>query len=396
MFNVLAFFAFLSSFLTMWQWVVAWCFPLHRRSVNTRTAPAVTLLKPLKGRDENTADCIRSWLAQDYWGETQVLFGVASADDPVCELLSGLIAEYPAVNARLIICREALGTNGKVSSLIQLLRQAEHDVIVVSDADVFVPRDFLANVVAPLRDRSVGLVNCFYRLANPTNLPTRWEAIATNADFWSQVLQGQSIAPLDFALGAVMATRREELAKIGGFEALADHLADDFQLGNRVVRFAGKSIEVCPVVADCRSAPMSWQEAWTHQLRWARTIRVCKPLPYALSIVSNATFWPLFWVIIQPEDASLWTLAVCLCIRIATALSLQNRLGRVAGQWWYWWLPPVKDLLQCALWVAAFFGNDIVWRGQRFRLQRDGRLVASGSKFGVEEASGATIQSATD
>jgi len=361
----------------MWQWVVARCFPLHRRNAISVGAPDVTLLKPLKGRDENTAACIRSWLTQSYSGQVQVLFGVASADDPVCELLRGLMAEYPTADARLVLCDEVLGTNAKVSSLIQLLRCAQHELIVVSDADVFVPRDFLANVVVPLGDRSVGLVNCFYRLANPTTLAMRWEAVSTNADFWSQVLQGQSLAPLDFALGAVMATRRKELDKIGGFEALADHLADDFQLGNRMVNLANKSIAVCPVVADCRSAPMNWREAWTHQLRWARTIRVCRPLPYALSIVSNATFWPLLWVLLQPEEASLWTLAVCLFIRIVTALSLQNRLGRIAGLWWFWWLPPVKDLLQCPLWAASFFGNDIVWRGQRFRLQRDGRLVES-------------------
>ena len=375
MFIVLAFLAVLSLLLTLWQWVVAWRFPLHRRVEDKAFVPAVTLLKPLKGLDENTIACLRSWLVQAYPGAMQVLFGVASADDPVCELVRQLIREYPKLDLQLIICRESLGVNAKVSSLIQLLRLAQHEVIVVSDADVLAPRDFLLNAIAPLRVAEIGLVNCFYRLANPTTVAMRWEALAINADFWSQVLQGQSLAPLDFALGAVMISRREQLTKIGGFEALADYLADDFQLGNRIVRLAGKRIALCPVVVDCLSAPMNWREAWAHQLRWARTIRVCKPLPYAFSLLSNATFWPLLWVAAQPAKWALLTLAVSLLIRIVTAQTLQRRLGAVAGQDRFWWLAPIKDLLQVVLWASAFFGNHIIWRGQQLRLQRDGRLV---------------------
>jgi ceramide glucosyltransferase len=371
---VLASLAVLSLLLTLWQWVVAWRFPLHQRVKKSTFTPPVTFLKPVKGLDDKTMECLSSWLKQDYPGAIQVLFGVASPEDPVCALVRQLIRENPARNAQLIICPESLGVNAKVSTLIQLLRLAQHEVIAVSDADVFVPSDFLVNAVAPLCEPGVGLVNCFYRLAEPVTLAMRWEAIAINADFWSQVLQGKTLQPLDFALGAVMTTRREQLKKIGGFEALADYLADDFQLGNRIVH-TGSSIALCPVVVDCRSASMNWREAWAHQLRWARTIRVCKPLPYAFSILSNATLWPLLWVVMQPGKWSLITFAVCLFVRMVMAQMLQKRLSPAGGQSCFWWLVPVKDLLQFAIWMSAFFGNHIVWRGHRFRLQRDGRLV---------------------
>jgi len=320
-------------------------------------------------------NCLRSWATQDYSGPVQLLLGTATEDDPACELVRRLIREHPGANARLIVCGESRGANGKVSSLIQLMRAAHHDVIVVSDADVLAPRDFLVNALAPLRDPEVGLVNCFYRLANPSTVAMRWEAIATNADFWSQVLQGRSLWPLDFALGAVMATRRAQLEAIGGFESLADYLADDFQLGNRIARMAGKRIALSPLVVDCLDAPMNWGKAWAHQLRWSRTIRVCKPLPYAFSILHNATFWPLLWAVAQPMKWSLITLAVCLLVRVVTAQMLQNRLGAVKRQGRFCWLAPVKDLLQFVLWALAFFGSHIVWRGHRFRLQRDGRLT---------------------
>jgi ceramide glucosyltransferase len=292
-------------------------------------------------------------------------------------LVDNLIRKYPQANAQLVLCHEALGANAKVSSLIQLARSAEHDIIVVSDADVLVPRDFLLNVVEPLREPEVGLVNCFYRLANPSTAAMRWEAVAINVDFWSQVLQGQSLAPLDFALGAVMATHRDQLEQIGGFESLANHLADDFHLGNRIARVCSKRIALCPVVVDCLSAPMTWEEVWTHQSRWSRTIRVCKPGPYAASILSNATLWPLLWALAQPGALSAAMLGLCLTVRIVSAVTLQARFGKVAGQIMYWWLVPVKDLLQFALWANAFAGNHVEWRGQRFRLLRDGRLITT-------------------
>ena len=375
MLTFFAILALLSILLSLWQWVATWSFPLHRRVSAGGFTPGVTVLKPLKGLDDNVIGCLRSWFTQDYAGAMQTILGVASPDDPACDAVRQLIKEFSNCDAQLLVCPESLGVNGKVSSLIQMQRQAKHNITVVSDADVLVPRDFLANVVAPLREPAVGLVNCFYRLANPVNVGMRWEAVAINADFWSQVLQGRSLQPLDFALGAVMATRRAELEKIGGFESLADYLADDFQLGNRVVRIAGKRIELCPVVVDCRHGPMTWGEVWAHQLRWARTVRVCKPLPYFASVLSNATLWPLLWVLLQPGKWSLATLAMALFIRVVAAFALQKRLGFVPGQAAYWWLPPLKDLFQFALWIGAFAGQHIVWRGQRLRLQPDGRLV---------------------
>ncbi|MEO6182472.1 MAG: glycosyltransferase, partial [Verrucomicrobiota bacterium] len=276
---VLGFLAVLSCGLVLWQWLAALRFPLHQRVAEKQFFPPVTLLKPLKDCDAETKRCLQSWFAQDYDGPVQILFGVASQDDPVCELVRQLHSENPQVEAALIVCAESLGPNAKISTLIQLEKIARHEVVVISDADVCVSQDFLANAVQPLADEKVGLVNCFYRLANPSTIAMHWEAIAINADFWSQVLQSQTLKPLDFALGAAMATRRAQLKQIGGFESLVDFLADDYQLGNKIAR-TGKQIVLSPVVVECWEAPMNWKRVWVHQLRWARTIRVCQPAPF--------------------------------------------------------------------------------------------------------------------
>ena len=390
--------ALLSLALTLWQWLVARRFPLHQRAPapssppdprssqrkealtsaarpsSLAPQPPLTLLKPLKGCDPATEDCLRSWFTQQYTGPTQILFGVAAADDPVCGIVRKLLQKFPGSDAQLVVCGPLLGTNAKVSQLMEVECLAKHDLLIISDADVRVPPDLLANIIAPLQQPKVGLVNCFYRLANPTTLAMQWEAIAVNADFWSQVLQSQSLKPIDFALGAVMALPRKQLAEIGGFKALVDCLADDYQLGNRIAR-RGYRIALSPVVVECWSAPMDWLAVWKHQLRWARTIRVCQPVPYFFSILSNATLWPLLWLLAEPAAAVGAFACFCWLTRILTALNLEHRLTQCRPPSSHLWLVPIKDLLQAAIWLLAFLGNRVEWRGQRMCLRRDGTLV---------------------
>jgi ceramide glucosyltransferase len=393
--------ACLSLVLLLWQWVVAWRFPLHQRSGDAAYAPALTLLKPLKSCDASTEDCLRSWFTQQYTGPTQILFGVASAADPVVEVVRKLIREHPDRDAQLVVCGDLRGANAKASKLAELEKLAKHELLVISDADVRVAPDFVANTVAllgPGRDAScpenvqgtspvpadprvnpatppgdVGLVTCLYRLANPSTLAMQCEAIAVNADFWSQVLQSRSLKPLDFALGGVMITRRKRLAELGGFASLADCLADDYQLGNRIAR-KGYRIALSSVVAECWDPPMTWAQVWKHQLRWARTIRVCQPAPYFFSILSNTMLWPWLWLIANPASPPLLFAGATCAVRMLAATHLQTRLTQSGAHWPFFWLTPLKDLMHVAVWFCAFAGNRIEWRGQRFHLRRDGTL----------------------
>ena len=166
-FNVIfAALALLSFALALWQFLAARKFPLHQRIADANFAPAISILKPLKGCDDTTADSLQSWLKQNYAGQTQILFGVADPSDPVCKIVRELLQKNPGVMRNSSFAKN-LGANAKVAKLAQLEKLAQHDLILISDADVRVPPDFLANFVAPLRDEKIGLVNCFYRLANP-------------------------------------------------------------------------------------------------------------------------------------------------------------------------------------------------------------------------------------
>jgi ceramide glucosyltransferase len=368
---ILGFVAVLSAGLNIWQWIAAGRFPLHRRTGKRDFAPGVTLFKPLKGADEETRACLESWVDQDYSGPLQILFGVADETDPVCKIVQDLQDRYPNRAIELLACNPILGANAKVSTLRYLQQRAEHPFWVISDADVFAPQDLLGELVQKFQRPDVALVNCFYELPPARTVTMLWENIGVNADFWSQVCQSNSLKPMNFALGAVMAVRRGEMEMIDGFEPLLDQLADDYQLGRRLAN-KGKKIELCNLVVECREGEKGFIDVFKHQLRWARTIRVCQPGPYFASILSNTTIWTLGWFLVSPESR---LAPFCLFVRTVTAVHNEYRITRSAAQALEGLLAVPKDVAQFFVWLCAFVGNTVVWRGEKFRVKRGGQLV---------------------
>jgi len=385
--------AVISFVLTFWRWAASRRFPIHQRLENVLSYAPVTILKPVKGLESNSEKCFESWFAQQYDAPVQILFGVASANDPVCPLLRRLIETHPNTDAQLVVCSKQLALNRKISTLMQLEPLIRHSVVVISDADVLAPPDILKNNTPLLEKPNIGLVNCFYRLANPTTAAMRWEAIGVNVDFWSQVLQARDIGKVDFALGAVMTLSLENLKKIGGFASLADYLADDYQLGHRIA-MTGKEIAFSTVPVDCWESAHTWTQAWTHQLRWARTIRICKPIPYFFSIIGNATIWPLLLffaplfsgAVVYPRQIPLITFFIssfCLMFRVISAIDQQARISQAKNHFTFVWMVLLKDILDFLVWALSFVGNKIEWRGEQFRVIEYGKLEPL-----VSEASG--------
>lgn len=355
---VLGILAALSFALFLWQFLLGMRFRFDQQ-LSPTSFPPITILKPLRGYDSQTEGCLRTWLEQDYPAPVQVLFGVASEDDPAVQLICNRL------KSEAIICPKVLGPNAKVSTLAQLEPLIQADLVIISDADVAVPKDFLRRIAAFFEANRPALASCLYRLSGATNLPMRLEAFMVNSDFWSQVLQSIALKPMNFALGAAMVITREALTQLGGFRAIVDYLADDFQLGNRT---KGK-VALCPITVECRSSPMSWHQVWSHQIRWARTVRVCQPIPFFFSILSNPTIWLLVWAI-----ASAAWIPACSAIVLRSlggALLERKLTGGVSSIF----LAPVSDFLRAIFWFLAFCGNRISWGGRTFRVSRGGKLL---------------------
>ncbi len=187
-------------------------------------------------------------------------------------------------------------------------------------------------------------------------------------------MQARSLAPVDFALGAVMSMPASILQKIGGFAPLADYLADDYELGQSIAQVGGR-IDFIDIVVDCREAPAGWDEVWKHQLRWSRTIRTCRPVSYFLSLLGNATLWPLLWLAAAGNSRAELFFAGAMLFRIVSAAQQQRRLTQSYEHLSSCWLVPVKDLLDSVIWAAAFWGDRIEWRGEPYRILDGGKLV---------------------
>jgi len=365
------FFSVLSFAILVWQWVAGMNIPLHQRDKQIKLSnyPSVTLFKPLKGCDSQTIKCITSWITQDYPGSLQILFGVADPNDPVISPLKKLLKSFPHTNTQIVICSGNKGLNKKVSTLIQLSTLATGKIWIMSDADVFAPSDLLLNLVVPLDNPANGAVNCFYRMVGAQSFAMSFESIAVNADFWSQVAQSLCLSEQNFCLGAVIALKADFFKTIGGYEPLADMLADDYHIGNRMYK-SGKRIILSHVVVDCVASPMSFRAIWAHQLRWARTIRFERPVSYALSILSNCSFWALLWACVGFSSYRFLWLAFVILFRTITTFNLEKKILKGTKTKTYAWMAVPKDIFAFVQWISAFLSQHVVWQGNVLKVKR--------------------------
>lgn len=374
--SIWAVLAGLSLVTNVWQFAVGLLTPIHRRLRLTGKASGVTILKPLRGKDGRSRNCLRSWFTLRYPGPIQLLFGVRDPNDPIIEVVRELMTEFPEFDAQLVICPESLGPNAKVSTLMQLEPSIRHPLVVISDADVLAPFDFLTTVVSCFDDPAIGMVSNLYRMANPTNFASYWEAVVVNADFWAQVLQARQLGPIRFALGAAMTIRRDALQRMGGFASVVNFLADDNQLARRVAQLPAQ-LAIAPVVVECWESPAGWSQVWAHQLRWARTIRVCQPISYFFSLITSLTFWAFLWLVLG--GGSMLGFGVSVVLRVLMASALANRILKDDDNPCHPFLvgltAPIKDFLSVAIWTMAFGGRTVHWRGHQYRVSRNGQMV---------------------
>lgn len=336
--------------------------------------PGVTVLKPLKGLEPGTRECLESFLTQDYH-PYQVIFGLPDSREPALAMLMELRQAFPQREIEILICPESLGLNPKISTLRQMEPQARYDCLVISDSDVKVAPDFLSHAVAALLEPQVGLVSCPYRAGPAETAGARLEALTIAADFIPSVATAYYVEGIRFALGATMILTRPVLQRIGGLAALADFLADDYQLGRRVAQ-AGLKVKLLPEVVETHNPMLSFKEYLAHQLRWARTYRVCRPKGYLAYGITHALVYSVAFLLTSGlAPAALALTAATLALRGAVACFSEYHCLRGTLPWQALWLLPLKDFLSFGLWLLSFLGNRVTWKDRRFQITPEGKLV---------------------
>ncbi len=334
--------------------------------------PPVSVLKPLLKDDGHLYDNLRSFCAQDY-PEFEVLFGVQDEHDPAVRVVDRLIHEFPQRDLRLIVDTRVIGTNRKMCNVANLCREAKYGLFVLADSDMRVGPDYLGAVVSPLRDASVGLVTCLYKSVARRDLGSTLAAMFVNEWFFPAALVAARLERMRHAFGATIACRRDQITDIGGFETLADYLADDYVLGALISRH-GLSVALSPYVVENVVGEKRLSSHFFRELRWTRTFRTVRPLSYFLSLVTHGIPLSLLLVWVSAfQTYALLTLALQIALRwgtgfmIYTALQLPAPPGRLA-------LVPLRDGLSFVMWILSFLGRRVRWNDRCLRVDRDGKL----------------------
>ncbi len=384
--------AYLTTFLTVaglgyyvLALVSARSFARKVRQARPEFAPAVSILKPVKGWDHEMYAAFRSHCLQEYPGEVELLFGVSSPDDAAVAAVADLQLEFPAVSIRLIACPELLGTNGKVSNLVQMLPYARHSYVLINDSDILVGPKYLRRVMAGFAEQSasgrrVGMVTAPYRGRahgvggrGPT-LGSKMEALGIATDFIAGVLTARKLeGGIRFGLGSTLALSREALEAAGGLLPVVNYLADDYELGARVYQ-AGYDVALSSEVVETFVPAYTFREFLAHQIRWSRSTRDSRKWGYAGLLFTYGLPWAccnLLATGLSLESMALFALVLLARVSLALAVGL-GVLGDVQVLRDIWLLLP-RDMVGLGLWAWSFAGDTVAWRGQRFAL-KDGKL----------------------
>ena len=338
-----------------------------------QNTPPVSILKPLKGTDPEMYESFRSHCLQDY-PEYEIVFGVSDPEDPAIELVRRLKLEFPQRAIRLVVCDKNLGSNTKVSNLVQMLPEARYQYLIVNDSDIRVERDYLQRVVPPLTDPKVGMVTCLYRGVASATLGSRLESLGISTDFCGGVLAARLLEGIRFGLGSTLAFRRGDLKAVGGFEGLLDYLADDYEIGNRIVSL-GLEGRLSDVVVETFLPPYNTREFVAHQLRWARTVRDARRWGYVGLVWTFGLPWAVLVLLAANGAGWAWALLGGTAVmRLAMAVVVGRLLLEDRHVVPYLWLIPLRDAAAVMVWIASFAGHTVAWRGDSFTL-KNGRLI---------------------
>jgi ceramide glucosyltransferase len=336
------------------------------------STPPVTVLKPLSGAEPGLFDALDSFCRQTYVGPVQVVFGLQDPDDPALTVVRRIQAAHPGLDIAVVVETAARGVNRKIANVINMMAVANHEILVLSDSDVVAPPDYLDQVVGALQQPGVGLVTCFYAGRPAGGFWSQLAAMGVTYQFLPNAALGAGFGLAEPSMGSTLALTRQTLARIGRFEAFADHLADDYEIG-RAVRAQSLRIARPPLILGHLSHERSLNALMAHELRWGRTIRLIEGAGYFGSIVTYALPLGLIGAtLLGFSEVSLALVLAILVSRLILKLRIDAALGaRAKGLW----LLPLRDVLSFVVFLASLTGASVSWRGRRYRVGPDGVLA---------------------
>jgi ceramide glucosyltransferase len=343
-----------------------------------REWPPVSVLKPLHGIEQQLEANLESFFLQDY-PEYEVLFAVDEANDGALPVARAVCARHPEITSKIVINGVAEWPNPPAWSLAAMAREAQHNILVTSDSDVMVGRNYLHEVVSPLLEREAGMVTCIYRGRNAGGFWSALDGMGMSVEMTAGVLVAKLMEGMNFGLGPTIAVRRDALNAIGGYQAIGEYFSNDFIIGNLIAE-RGYKVVLSRHIVDHVVPAMTFRRMWRRQLRWAMGTKYSRPkghfgtglifaVPFGILGLAGGLltahgyfgFSILLWALLN---------RIIECLVIGYGVMRDRKCLNEA------WLYPVRDLFGFSLWVASYLGNNSVWRRGNFALARGGKIIS--------------------
>jgi ceramide glucosyltransferase len=335
--------------------------------------PPVSVLKPVRGLDPDAYENFASFCRQDY-PEYEIVFCIDEDDERVRAAIEKLIRDFPERRIRVLLGSGRSAANDKVAKLARLVREARHEVLVISDSDVRARPDYVRTLVEPLADPEVGAVTCFYMQMDEKTFVEKVQAVSMISDFYAGILVARELDGVKFTLGPTIATTRARLAGFGGYEAIENCPADDLLVG-RLIADQGYEVRLLPYTVATVADYQSLRELLQKRLRWIVEMRSMRPWGHFGLLLTQGLPWSLAAVAVhRSEGVALGYLGTYCVLRLAMLWTIGMRGLKRRAFWKKAPLIAVWDALAFGMWLSSFLRTRFRWRGGEYCI-RDGKLV---------------------
>jgi ceramide glucosyltransferase len=334
--------------------------------------PGISILKPLKGLDDNLFDNLASICMQDY-PEYEVIFSLRDQNDPAYKVAGKIKDKYPDKDITILVERCNAGLNPKINNLIPAYKIAKFEHILISDSNIMVDKNYLREIVGPMRDPEVGLVSNMIKGTGGRTFGSIFENLHLNSFVLGSVCFLDKLLKMPCVVGKSMLMKKQDIEAIGGFKAVKDVLAEDYLIGQKMHKM-GKKVILSSYIIKNVNEYWGIRKFINRHTRWGKLRWKIGGIRYFSELFSNAVFMSVLPIFLwEPSRITLAFAAGVSSIKILGDFYIGRKI-KIKMSFLLYFLSPVKDIIIGLIWFAPILSTTVVWRGNRYIIGKDSML----------------------
>lgn len=328
--------------------------------------PPISILKPLKGIDENLEQNLRTFFELDY-PSYEILFCMDSEFDHAYHLVQKLRGEYPHVLTRCFTDPAIEIPNPKVSNLWRSYHRTRYDLVLISDSNVRVPVRYLKDLAQELGPK-VGMVTSIVRGTHAETFAGELESIYLNAFYAKGMILADHVGKT-CVVGKTMLFHKKTLERLGGLKVIGHYLAEDYMAGFGI-KHLGLEVKLSQKPVDQVIGHYTFKDFWKRHVRWGRIRKAQAPVAFLFEPLGQPIVISIFGSLVWGHW-SIWFLNMT-TFMLLDLLVLRAESVRVTPKvlvaWW------VRECSSFVLWMHTLIGNSVDWRGNKMKVTKGGLL----------------------